>query len=101
MRFTEYPSKAWEEILPGVQGEERDLVSKLVAYESADRLTAEEVCHIDFTRSHAILIRVYRHCSTLISMRHENWLFSSGTTRYLTVLPLTSPPIQKERHEYE
>lgn len=49
MRFTEYPSKAWEEILPGVQGEERDLVGKLVVYESADRLSAEEVCYTDFT----------------------------------------------------
>lgn len=45
MRFTEYPSKAWEDILPGVQGEERDLVSKLVVYESADRLSADEVCY--------------------------------------------------------
>ena len=43
MRFTEYPGKTWEEILPGVQDEERDLVSKLVVYESADRLSAEGV----------------------------------------------------------
>jgi hypothetical protein len=49
MRFTEYPSKVWEEILPGVQDEERDLVRKLVVYESADRLTAAEVCCINFT----------------------------------------------------
>ena len=56
MRFNEYPSKAWEEILPDVQTGERDLVSKLVVYESADRLSADEVCHTDFTRILSILI---------------------------------------------
>lgn len=45
MRFTKYPSKSWEEILPGVQSVERDLISKLVVYESGDRLSAEEVCY--------------------------------------------------------
>ena len=45
MRFNEYPCKTWEEILPGVQDEERDLVSKLVVYESANRLPAVEVCY--------------------------------------------------------
>ena len=57
MRFTEYPSNSWEEILPGVQNEERDLVSKLVVYESADRLSAEEVCYTDLTRSRSMLIQ--------------------------------------------
>ena len=56
MRFNEYPSKAWEEILPDVQSEERDLVSKLVVYESADRLSADEVCYTEFTRILSILI---------------------------------------------
>lgn len=56
MRFNEYPSKAWEEILPDVQSEERDLVSKLVVYESAHRFSADEVCYTDFTRILSILI---------------------------------------------
>ena len=56
MRFNEYPSKAWEEILPDVQDQERDLVSKLVVYESTDRLSADEVCYPDLTRLLSILI---------------------------------------------
>jgi hypothetical protein len=44
MRFTQYARKAWEKILPGLQPQERDLVSKLLVYESGDRLSAEEVC---------------------------------------------------------
>lgn len=43
MRFTKYASKSWEDILPGLQPAEQDLVSKLVVYESGNRLAAEEV----------------------------------------------------------
>ena len=43
MHFMQYPRKSWEEILPGFQPQERDLVSKLLAYQSGDRLSAEEV----------------------------------------------------------
>jgi cyclin-dependent kinase len=43
MRFTKYPGKSWDEILPGVRDEERDLVRRLVVYESGERLSAEEV----------------------------------------------------------
>jgi hypothetical protein len=58
MRFTEYPSRTWQEILPGIQSEERDLVSKLVVYQSTNRLTADEVCriHTEYIRLHCILI---------------------------------------------
>jgi hypothetical protein len=45
MKFTEYPSKPWDEILPGLESAGRDLVSRLVVYESGDRLSADEVCH--------------------------------------------------------
>jgi hypothetical protein len=70
MRFNEYPRKAWEEILPGVQDEERDLVSKLVVYESGDRITADEVCdRLDEIALHADLS--YRRCSILTSTRHK------------------------------
>ena len=44
MRFMQYPRKPWEEILPGLKPQEQDLVSKLIVYESGDRLSAEEVC---------------------------------------------------------
>jgi len=42
MNFREYPPKTWEEILPGVEGETRDLVGALVRYSGGQRLTAEE-----------------------------------------------------------
>ena len=58
MRFNEYPCKTWEEILPGVQDEERDLVSKLVLYESANRLPAVEVCYSLLQGLLSILIQV-------------------------------------------
>jgi cyclin-dependent kinase len=43
MNFTIYPPKTWEEILPEAGDEGRDLVRRLVQYESRHRLTAEEV----------------------------------------------------------
>lgn len=43
MQFYEYPAKTWEEILPGVEVEARELVRGLVRYQSGDRLRAEEV----------------------------------------------------------
>jgi len=43
MRFTKYARKPWEEILPGLQPQERDLVSRLLVYESGNRLSAQEV----------------------------------------------------------
>lgn len=47
MNFTVYPAKSWEEILPGLgEAGGRDLVSKLVVYESSQRLSAEDVCSI-------------------------------------------------------
>ena len=38
-----YPPKPWAEILPRASEQARDLISRLVVYESADRITAEEV----------------------------------------------------------
>jgi len=43
MQFYDYPAKKWEEILPGAETEARDLVRRLVRYESRERLKAEEV----------------------------------------------------------
>jgi len=43
MQFYDYPAKKWEEILPGAETEARDLVRRLVRYESGERLKAEEV----------------------------------------------------------
>lgn len=38
-----YPPKPWPEILPQASEQARDLVSRLVVYQSSDRMTAEEV----------------------------------------------------------
>jgi len=42
--YRDFPGKGWEELLPGVDVDGRDLVSRLVCYESGQRLTAVEVC---------------------------------------------------------
>ncbi|GAB7360881.1 hypothetical protein MBLNU230_g0867t1 [Neophaeotheca triangularis] len=52
MNFKQYPAKTWEQILPGTRAEARDLVAKLVVYESGKRLSAEEALqHPYFTNS--------------------------------------------------
>ena len=45
MAFVQFPGKPWEDILPGVETEARDLVEKLVRYQSTERMNAEEVSH--------------------------------------------------------
>ncbi|KAI9666443.1 MAG: hypothetical protein M1821_004379 [Bathelium mastoideum] len=42
MAFYEFPAVGWEALLPGVEAEARDLVARLVRYESGERLSAEE-----------------------------------------------------------
>ncbi|EEH08614.1 serine/threonine-protein kinase pctaire-3 [Histoplasma capsulatum G186AR] len=42
IQFKEYPPKPWTEILSGASSNGRDLVSKLVQYESSERLSAAE-----------------------------------------------------------
>ncbi|KAF2135038.1 cell division protein kinase-like protein [Dothidotthia symphoricarpi CBS 119687] len=43
VQFYEYPAQAWSAFLPNLSEVEQDLVSKLVRYESGDRLRASEV----------------------------------------------------------
>jgi cyclin-dependent kinase len=43
MQFWEFPRQEWEVLLPGAEEVEWDLVSKLVRFESGERLTAEQV----------------------------------------------------------
>jgi cyclin-dependent kinase len=43
MNFHEHSAKPWEEILPGVPADARDLVAKLVCYSSSRRLSAHSV----------------------------------------------------------
>lgn len=43
MEFYEYPRKPWEEILTNTSDHARDLVSRLVRYESGDRVSAAQV----------------------------------------------------------
>ncbi|KAL8764746.1 MAG: hypothetical protein Q9194_006866, partial [Teloschistes cf. exilis] len=42
MQFHVYEGRKWEEVLPGAGEEARDLVGKLVRYESGERLSARE-----------------------------------------------------------
>ncbi|KAF2257763.1 kinase-like protein [Lojkania enalia] len=42
MQFHEYPTQSWSALLPGTSDIERDLVSKLVKYESGARMTAAQ-----------------------------------------------------------
>lgn len=48
MHFVRYPGKRWEEILPGGSEEGRDLVARLVRFESGERMSAEEVSFLSF-----------------------------------------------------
>lgn len=43
MAFHQYPAKPWGEILPRAGEEARDLVGRLVTYQSSDRMSAAEV----------------------------------------------------------
>lgn len=43
IEFYKYPAKSWDEILRGASSSGRDLVSKLVRYESSQRYSAAEV----------------------------------------------------------
>ena len=43
MQFTEYPPKEWKEMLPEASDAARDLASKLVTYESGQRMRAADV----------------------------------------------------------
>lgn len=42
--YQEFQGKSWEELLPDVDEKGRDLVTRLVCYESGRRITAKEVC---------------------------------------------------------
>ncbi|KAB8292383.1 hypothetical protein EYC80_008119 [Monilinia laxa] len=43
-----FPRKPWEELLPDVEEDGRDLVAELVVYESGDRLTADQALNHAF-----------------------------------------------------
>lgn len=45
MEFYDYPPKPWAEVLRGVPSQGRDLVERLVRYESQERMSAAEVHH--------------------------------------------------------
>ncbi|EKG21182.1 hypothetical protein MPH_01444 [Macrophomina phaseolina MS6] len=53
MQFYEYPPKPWTELLPACEENARDLVSKLVVYESSKRLTATEALRHDYFKDEA------------------------------------------------
>lgn len=43
LEFTNYPAQTWDKLLPLAPDEAKDLVGKLLVYESGRRLTASEV----------------------------------------------------------
>ena len=43
MQFKQFPGMGWEEILPEATEQARDLVERLVVFESGERMKAEEV----------------------------------------------------------
>lgn len=45
VEFYKYPAKPWSEVLKGASSKGRDLVTKLVRYESSQRMSAAEVCN--------------------------------------------------------
>ncbi len=47
MAFVAFPAKEWEEILPGGDAEGRDLVGRLVRYQSTERMSAAEVVGLE------------------------------------------------------
>ncbi|KAL9599214.1 MAG: hypothetical protein Q9219_003995 [cf. Caloplaca sp. 3 TL-2023] len=48
MAFVEYPAKPWEAILPHAPADARDLVARLVTYQSSERMTAAEALRHPF-----------------------------------------------------
>ncbi|EME81035.1 serine/threonine protein kinase, CMGC family [Pseudocercospora fijiensis CIRAD86] len=62
MNFTKYPAKTWEDILPDAEAEARNLVRHMVQYESAWRLTANEVC-LQLTCLNHRMLTFARHSS--------------------------------------
>ncbi|KAL1994211.1 hypothetical protein VTN49DRAFT_2880 [Thermomyces lanuginosus] len=46
--FNKYPAKPWQQLLKGASSRGRDLVSRLLVYESSRRLTAEEALQHPF-----------------------------------------------------
>ena len=51
MSFYEYSSQSWETLLPYATADARDLVSKLVVYESGNRLTAKQALEHAYFRT--------------------------------------------------
>ncbi|KAL2855876.1 kinase-like domain-containing protein [Aspergillus pseudoustus] len=45
VEFYKYPAKRWDDILPGASSNARGLVSKLVCYESGQRISADQALH--------------------------------------------------------
>jgi cyclin-dependent kinase len=54
--YQEFPGNSWDELLPDVSEEQKDLVKKLVLYESGWRVTASEVWNLPFACSTSKLI---------------------------------------------
>lgn len=60
MDFNVYPSQPWAKLLPAASEAARDLVSKLVCYESSSRLSAAEASYLGRVDSPALLMSLLR-----------------------------------------
>ncbi|KAK6441980.1 mitogen-activated protein kinase [Oleoguttula sp. CCFEE 5521] len=69
MNFTKYPGKPWDEILPGIGQEAKELVSRLVMYESNRRCNADEVRWLSRVHAPNMANAVPRHCDSTSSNR--------------------------------
>lgn len=47
VEFHPFPTRSWDDILPGVSSTGRDLACHLLCYESGHRFSAEEVSNSD------------------------------------------------------
>jgi cyclin-dependent kinase len=54
--YQEFPGNSWDELLPDASEEQKDLIKKLVLYESGWRVTASEVWNLPFACSTSKLI---------------------------------------------
>lgn len=50
MTFKDFPRKSWDEILPGVEGEEVAFVEALLKYEAGARMTAGDALRHPYLR---------------------------------------------------
>jgi cyclin-dependent kinase len=69
MRFQRFPTKAWTEVLPGVEFNALDLIRQLIVYESSARLAAAKVSLGCILRLSIIPTERWQHMLTVILLQ--------------------------------